>query len=128
MKTIILTVLFMLVSPSVHAMTHQTARDLASASEDAMNELNALNKNFDISIHNRVAASAELPTNQDNSVLVARPEVETLPGSEVAEPWVLASPEASLNVSDRKDVGPFETAQLLPSNRTGDRRAALSTQ
>jgi hypothetical protein len=128
MKAIIFTSIFMLISPAAQAMSHATAADLAGAKEEAMAELKDLKKEFYITIRERVASETEAvgkPADEDGSALLAgtgagAAEIETLPGAEVAQPWILAAPDATLDVLDREDVGAFETAQLVPLNRASN--------
>lgn len=131
MKVIIFTSLLMLVSPSVHAMSHASAADLATAREEAMSELKDLNKEFHVTIRERVAGETEgltgAPADEDGSALL-RAEIETLPGAEVSQPWILASPQATLDGVDREEIGSFETAQFVPANRASDGGTTLRAQ
>ncbi len=124
MKAIIFTSLLLLIAPNAQAaekLARATASELMGAKDEAMAELKDLNKEFHITIRERVAADIAAPTDADGSALLsATAEVETLPGAEVAEPWILAAPDATLDVLNREDVGAFETAQLLPLNRASN--------
>jgi hypothetical protein len=131
MKAIIFTSLVMLVCPSVQALSRATTAELNDAKDAAVAELRDLNTEFHITIRERVASetnAAGAPADAAESAALlagAAPsadhatlaEVETLPGAEVASPWVLAAPKTSVDVFDGEDAGTFETAQLLPSNR-----------
>lgn len=109
MTRIFLTVIVFLaafIAPEVHAMGALTKKDLADAQSSARNELNSLKDSFQIRIADRLA------------------QVETLPGLEVTEPWVLrATSETSeplLDVADGENVGSLQSSQLNPSNRSRD--------
>lgn len=132
MKAIVFTSLLMLISPPVQAMSRASAADLDEAHQEAMAELKGLNKDFHIAIRERVANETDAlgaSSLENNSTLLAgSAEVETLPGAEVTEPWILAAPETVFDRGDREDVGSFETAQLIPVDRTSDGGAALRAQ
>lgn len=113
----LVTVLIGMVAPEVHGMTALTQRELNDAQEAASAELKSLRETFHIAVRERLAITDE----PDRTSF----EVETLPGAEVSRPWVLhaAGPEtlnASADVLDVKNIGSFESAQLSPSDRSGD--------
>jgi|GEM_PF-6874140 len=119
-STLVFTALVMLASTQAHAMSQASADDLAAASEASADELKSLNKDFYVSIRERISNDSE------STLLTA--EVETLPGAEVARPWVLTTLQPSIDGLDRDEVGPFETAQFIPADGTSDGRTALRTQ
>lgn len=114
MKAILLSVVAIVLSTALNAkaMNRLGAKDLAAAHDEVIQELQTLNKDFHVAIRHRVAAETE-------SILLTA-EVETLPGAEVAKPWVLTSPQATLNSVDGEEVSAFETAQLAPGDRHRD--------
>ena len=141
MKAIILSLTLVLsalltTTTTAQAMNRLTAKDIAAAHDEVQQELKSLNKDFHIEIRERIATSggtdrtialAPGATAEDGSILLAA-EVETLPGAEITEPWILASPQAALDGVNREEVRAFETAQLIPSNGNSDRRAGFRAQ
>lgn len=110
---LLLTVLFVVAAPEVHAMTSdQTQNDFDEAAAAAAQELKTLRTDFHIAVRER--------HDGEDSAAVAAAEVETLPSAEVSEPWILHAGEASLDVLDGEEVGPFQSAQLVPGNGSGD--------
>lgn len=113
------------------AMNARSAADLAAASSDARSELKQLKKDFNISVHQRVASESQInrAANEpldDGSMLLAA-EIETLPGAEVTEPWILPA-QTSGHVIDRESVGTFESAQLVPGDGASHTRVAFGTK
>lgn len=109
------TILFFIACPEVHAMTSaQTRNDFAAAQTQAAADLKTISADFNFSIRDRLAT--------DDSAALLTAEVETLPSLEVTRPWVLHPLEPSLDVVDRESVSTVQSAELVPSNGSRDRR------
>jgi hypothetical protein len=110
MKVIFLSLFMVFIATTAQAMDHLSASDFAAAQDEAQQQLKTLNKDFHIEIRERFAASGGTAaalepgvTPEDGSILLAA-EVETLPGAEIAEPWILASPKPATDVVNREQV------------------------
>ena len=88
MKAALFTFLIALTNPYAQAeardqtLARATVAELPEAKEEATAELSRLNREFQVTVRDRVAG------------------VETLPGAEVVEPWILATPEISQAAND----------------------------
>lgn len=100
--------------------TRMTAQEIQSAEEDAAAQFQTLNQSFQLSVRERIENSS--------STSFATAEVETLPNSEIVEPWILSTAQAPIDRVESENVRALETAQLSPGDRASDGGARIRAQ